>query len=113
MSRFIAVLNLAGILCSGVAGVLLLLAMTLQRTNYRLVETRRHEVAICLNEKRVVAGFGGPLVLSDEPCPRGLGPSVTPAIQYERPSFVTLGLGLLVVGFTLQLPAAICAITRP
>jgi hypothetical protein len=113
MTKIFAVLNLLGIICSAVAGVLLLYAMPLQRTSYRLVETTTHEVAICFNEKEVVAGFGGPLVVSDEPCPKGLGASVTPAIEYEHPSFVTTGLALLLVGFVLQGPAAIGGIRKP
>jgi hypothetical protein len=112
-SRVFSLLNLLGLLCSAVAGVLLLYAIPLERTNYRLVETKTHEVSICFSEKKVVAGYGGPLVAGDEPCPSGIGPSVTPAIQYEHPSFVTWGLLALVIGFVLQVPAGICAIWRP
>src|SRR5215469_9616043 len=113
MSRCFAVLNLIGIVSSAAGGILLFFAMPLERTNYRLVETENHEVAICFRGKKVVAGFGGPLVVSDEPCPEGLGASLTPAIQYEHPSFLTWGLVLLVLGFALQMPAAFIAIRRP
>jgi uncharacterized membrane protein YesL len=57
--RVFAVLNLIGLLCSSIAAILLLYAMTLERTNYRLVETNTHQVAICLHEKRVEAGMAG------------------------------------------------------
>jgi hypothetical protein len=109
-NKVFAVLNFLGLLTTAIAGILLLYAMPLERTNYRLVETKSHEVAICFGEKKVVAGYGGPLIVSDESCPAGTGPSVTPAIQYEHPSFVTWGLFLLVVGFCLQVPSGIFAI---
>ena len=111
--RIFAVLNFVGILLSAVAGVLLLYAMPLQRTNYRLVESKTHEVAMCFNEMKVEAGYGGPLVVSDEACPDGVGPSITPAIQYEHPAFLTVGLWLLALGFAFQVPAGVSAIKKP
>lgn len=106
MSRGRERMNLAGLICGLVGGLLIVYALPLTRSNYRLVETSNHHVAICFNEKTVEAGYGGPLIVSDKPCPDGIGPSAAPVIGAERPIFVPLGVGLIVLGFILQLPSA-------
>jgi hypothetical protein len=52
-----------------VGGLLLAYALRLKPSSYRLIKTKDGSVAICLDNKRVVAGYGGPLVVSDENCP--------------------------------------------
>lgn len=84
--RVFAVLNFIGLLCSAIAAILLLYAMTLERTNYRLVETSNHQVAICLNEKLVGTGFGGPLVVGTRRVPQVCNPALRPSFNTNTPS---------------------------
>lgn len=109
LTTFWAALNLAGLSLSVLGGVLLFCSLTATSSNYRLVEKSDHGVAICLNDKLVATGFGGPIILSDEPCPTGKGPSVASVVAAERPVFVPWGFGLIFVGFALQVPAAFVA----
>jgi uncharacterized membrane protein len=102
-----AVLNLVGLLFSVLGGVLLFCSLTATSSNYRLVEKEDHGVAICLNDKVVASGYGGPLIITDEPCPKGIGPSVASVIVAENPKYVPWGFGLIFVGFALQVPAAL------
>ncbi len=112
MVKIIAVINLLG-LASGIAGGLLLFfSLTLKPSSFRLVKTGEKELAICLDDKKVVAGFGGPLVVSDEACPGMDQTGPTPQVVANRPQFVPAGIGLIIVGFVLQLPAGILAILK-
>jgi hypothetical protein len=110
VTKLWAALNLPGLLCSVVGGVLLFLRLTLKASNYRFVEKSDHSVAICLNDRSVATGFGGGLIVTDEPCPLGIGPSVAPVIEAEKPAYVPWGLGLIWVGFLLQVPSASLAL---
>jgi hypothetical protein len=107
-----AILNLLGLICSVRGGILLFYSLSLVPSSYSLVERTDHGVAICLNGKLVASGYGGALVVTNEPCPKGLGP-VAPVIEAERPGFVGLRLGLIVVGFALQLPLGLIPLVRP
>jgi hypothetical protein len=78
----------------------------LKQSNFRLVEGNDKQVAICLNGKKVVAGFGGPLVVSEEPCLDMTGTGPTPQVMANRPAFVTTGVWLIIIGFVLQMPGA-------
>jgi hypothetical protein len=100
--------NVVGLLFGSLGGILLFYSLTLKSSNYRLVETADHQVAICLNNRKIATGFGGPLGISDEPCPEGIGPSISPVTEAEKPTFVPWGLRLIVAGFLLQLPAGGC-----
>jgi hypothetical protein len=62
-----------GLFFSLIGGMFLFYSLTLKPSNYKLVEKSDHNVAICLNEKVVAAGFGGPLGVTDEACPQGIG----------------------------------------
>jgi hypothetical protein len=64
--RLWAALNLVGLLCSLIGGILLFYSLVLRPSNYRLVEKSDHNVAICLNDKLVASGWGGPLGVTDE-----------------------------------------------
>jgi hypothetical protein len=88
----------------------LFLSLTLKPSNYRLVETNNHDVAICLGDKVVSSGYGGGIGVGDEPCPQGIRPSRAPVIEAEKPAYVPWGLGLIWVGFALQVPAASVAL---
>ena len=111
--RLWATLNPLGLLSSLVGGIFLFYSLTLKASNYRLVEKSDHDVAICLNDKVVATGYGGPLRVTDEPCPQGIAPSLAPVIVADNPTFVTWGLGLIVIGFMLQLPSAWVALSPP
>jgi hypothetical protein len=91
---------------------LLFYALALKVSNYQLVETSNHGVAICLNGKLVATGYGGPLVTTDEPCPDGTVPSRAAVIQADRPLFAYSGLFCILVGFCLQLPLAVVAVIK-
>jgi len=108
-SKLWAVLNLIGLICSVVGGLLLFFSLTLRPSNYKLVEKSDHGVAICLGDKLVASGFGGGFIVSDDRCPQESGPSRAPVIQAEKPTYVPWGLGLILVGFALQVPAALNA----
>lgn len=107
-----AVLNLLGLLLSLIGGILLFYALNLEASNFKLTEQNNHEVAICLNDKMVEAGYGGTLRVSVKPCPPSIAPSRTPTIVTEHPTFVTCGLGFIILGFVLQLPSASVALTQ-
>ena len=82
-NRVLAALNLVGLLFGLIGGLLLFFSLTLKPSNYRLVEKSDHGVAICLGDKLVASGYGGGIIVSDEPCPQGIGPSRTPVIEAE------------------------------
>ncbi len=105
-TKVCATLNIIGLACSFVGGLLLLYSLSVEQSNYKLVEKSDHTVAICVSDKVVEAGFGGPLVVTEEPCPEGIRPSVAAVIGAERPRFLRWGLLLISIGFGLQLPAA-------
>ena len=110
MAKFWAVFNLIGLTCGVAGGLLLAYALTLKPSNFRLVKTGEKELAICLDSRRVVAGYGGPLVVSDDPCPDMQGTGPTAEITANRPQLAHLGLWLIICGFVLQLPSALAAI---
>jgi hypothetical protein len=98
--------QLAGVACGVIGGVLLAYSLELKPSNFRLVEGKDKQVAICLDGKKVVAGFGGPLVVSEEPCLDMTDTGPTPQVMANRPMFVTTGVWLIIMGFVLQMPAA-------
>ncbi len=85
-SRWFAILNLAGLALSVAGGVILTYSLTVKPSHYRLVKTREGTVAICLDGKLVQAGFGGPLVATDDPCPdmETTGPVLQVVANRER-----------------------------
>jgi hypothetical protein len=107
-----AVLNLLGLVCSLIGGFLLFYNLTLKSSNYRLVQKSDGGVAICLNKKLVASGYGGPLVLTNDPCPDWNGTGPTAEVVAEKPVYVPWGLGLIIAGFMLQLPLAVGTIAK-
>jgi len=99
-------LNLLGLLCSFTGGILLFYSLSIRSSDYPLVETTDHRVAICLNNLIVASAYGGPLVVTDERCPQGLAPAVAAVVEAERPKYFHWGLGLIALGFLFQLPFA-------
>jgi hypothetical protein len=68
-TKLYAVSNLVGLLSGLIGGLLLFYSLTPKASNYKLVEKNDHDVAICLNDKVVATGYGGPLRVTDETCP--------------------------------------------
>ena len=60
-TRLWALLNLLGLIFSVWGGLFLSYSLTLKPSNFRLVKIREKELAICLDDKTVVAGYDGPL----------------------------------------------------
>jgi hypothetical protein len=110
-TKLYAVSNVMGLLFGLIGGILLFYSLTPRASNYKLVEKNDHDVAICLNDKVVATGYGGPLRVTDETCPEGIMPSVAAVIEADHPAFVSWGMGLIIVGFLLQLPAALIALS--
>lgn len=109
-TRVWAVLNLVGLSCGLVGGILLFFSLTLEPTEFRLVRTSTGDMALCLKDKKVATGYGGPLGVSDEPCPNWQDTGPTVQVKADRPGYVPWGLALIVFGFILQLPSAIASV---
>ena len=109
-TRLWALLNLLGLIFSVGGGLFLFYSLTLKPSNFRLVKIREKELAICLDDKTVVAGYGGPLVVSDDPCPDLKNTGPTPQVVADRPKLANAGVILILIGFALQLPAAAVAV---
>ena|SRR5712692_9978058 len=99
-----------GLSCSLVGGFLLFYFLTLKPSEFRLVRTSNGDMALCLKDKRVATGYGGPLGVTDEPCPEWQHTGPTAEVVAEKPAYARWGLGLIIVGFGLQLPLAITAV---
>jgi hypothetical protein len=105
LTKFFAILNLLGLFSGAAGGLFLFYSLTIRPSSFRLVKTGHKELAICLDDKKIVAGFGGPLVVSEEICPDMEKTGPTPEVVADRPKFVVLGIVLIIVGFAFQLPA--------
>jgi hypothetical protein len=110
MAQLWAFLNLIGLVCSVLGGLFLFYSLTLKPSNFRLVKVGEKELAICLDDRIVVAGYGGPLVVSDDVCPDIGKTGLTPQVVANRPKLTNFGILLILIGFALQLPAAAAAV---
>ena len=104
--RIWVALNLVGLIFTLVGGVLLFYCLTLKPSSYRLVKTSDGRPVICLDDKEVTVSFGGGFGAGDACSEDWKHTGLTAEIVAERPSFVHWGLGLIFVGFVLQLPLA-------
>jgi hypothetical protein len=98
--------NLFGLVCGVAGGIMLSSALTLRPTNFRLVQTK-DGTALCLKDKTVSTGFGGPLIVTDDPCPDTLHTGPTPEVLTNRPRLARTGFWLVIAGFIFQVPAAL------
>ena len=110
LARFFAFLNIVGLLGGVLGGLFLFYSFTLRASNFSLDKVRDKEVAICMDGRVVVAGFGGPLVVSDDACPDVKGAGLTPQVVSDRPTLAKWGVVLVILGFLLQIPAASVAL---
>jgi hypothetical protein len=113
MMRTFAVLNLLGLISALVGSFFWLYTLTIQPSAFTLVSTGEKTVGICLKGKLVVAGFGGPLVLSDDPCPQDSKTGPIVQVTANRPLMAKWIMPLIALGFGLQLPSAIYAVCKP
>jgi hypothetical protein len=88
--------------CGFAAGILLFYSLTITSSPFKPIVTT-DGVHLCFNGKLLVAGFGGPLVLSSDPCPGWDAGKPAALVSTERPSFIPLGFALLGISFLLQL----------
>ena len=111
-SRVFASLNLVGLLGGVLGGLLLFYSFTLKASNFSLIKVADGQLAICMDGKVVVAGFGGPLVIGDDKCPSVTGAGPTPQVVADRPTFAKWGVWLVILGFLFQVPAAVVALKK-
>jgi hypothetical protein len=110
MGRFFAVMNLLGLVCSVIGGLFLFYSLTFKPSHFRLVKTGDKKLAMCLDGQTVTGGYGGDLVVSDDPCPHMEETGPTLQVTADRPKIANWGIPLVVLGFILQLPAAVVAV---
>jgi hypothetical protein len=92
-----------GAAVSGFAStVLLLLSLTLSSSSFKpiLTEDGAH---LCFGGKLLAAGYGGPLVLTSEPCPGWKTGKPAALVSAEHRDYEWCGFGLLAISFLLQL----------
>jgi hypothetical protein len=87
---------------SGLAsGFLLFYSLTIVSSPFRpIVQNGAH---LCFDGKLLAAGYGGPLVLTSEPCPGWEQAKPVALVSTEHPKYVPWGLRLLALSFLLQL----------
>jgi hypothetical protein len=110
MERTWAVLNLLGWTCSVLGGLFLFYSLTFEPSHFRLVKTGEEALAMCLDGRKVTGGFGGELVVSEDPCPNMDQTGPTLQVTANRPQLAHWSVGLIIGGFAMQLPAAILAV---
>lgn len=107
--RISAWLNLFGLLLTFVGAVFLDIALSVQTSPYKFVETEDHAVVLCHDNKVVGSGYGGGF-RAGESCPKGIGPRQIPVVETNNPALAFAGLILVSIGFLLQGAAALVAI---
>jgi hypothetical protein len=111
LPKLLAILNLVGLMADVVGGFFWYYSLVPKASAFKMVKSSGGILSICLDGKKVVGGWGGPLVLSDEPCPEGEGSGpVLLQVATERPTMAKLAMPLIGLGFLLQLPAAVLAV---
>jgi hypothetical protein len=86
-----AVLNLLGLSLTLVGSLLLIWTLTVKPSEFRLVKTSTSDMALCLKDKRVATGFGGPLVVTTEPCPEWQNTGPTAEVVTDKPAYADWG----------------------
>jgi hypothetical protein len=110
-SKFIfAVANLVGLCCAALGSIFLVYALELTPSPYRLIKGSGNTVIICLDDRQIVAGYGGELGPSSDKCPAIKGTGPAPQIVANHSGLASWGLWLVIAGFVCQVPAACDAI---
>lgn len=98
----IRLIRLSSAVLGLVSGILLFFALTTSSSSFKPILTS--DVAhLCFDGKLLAAGYGGPLVLSTEPCPGWDQGRPAAVVSAEHPNFVPLGFVLLGLSFVLQI----------
>ncbi len=85
-----------------VAGILLFFSLTITSSPFKPIVTV-DGAHLCFDGKLLAAGYGGPLVLTSDPCPGWNQAKPAALVSAEHPNFIQSGLILLVISFGLQL----------
>jgi hypothetical protein len=89
-------------ICGFLAGILLFYSLTVTSSPFKPILTT-DGAHLCFDGKLLAAGFGGPLVLSTEPCPGWDKAKPAASVSAEHPRFIRWGFALLWISFFLQL----------
>src|SRR6266404_1638143 len=95
------IIKLIAALSGFASGILLFYSLVIDSSPFRPIVTS-DGAHLCFNGKLLAAGFGGPLVLTTEPCPGWKEGKPAALVSYENRSFILWGLGLLIFSFLLQ-----------
>ena len=101
MKRWQRTIKLSGAACGVLAGILLFFSFTSTSSTFKPILTT-DGAHLCFNGKLLVAGYGGPLVLSQEACPGWNEGKSAALVSAEHPIFMLLGFILLGLSFVLQ-----------
>jgi len=85
-----------------VAGILLFFSLTITSSPFKPIVTV-DGAHLCFDGKLLAAGYGGPLVLTSDPCPGWDQAKAAALVSSEHPNFIQWGLIFLVISFGLQL----------
>jgi hypothetical protein len=110
MRRSFAVLNLLGLLSGVLGGLCWYYSLVIEPSPFTLVKVADKQFAMCLDGKVIQAGYGGPLIATEEACPNVQGTGPTLQVVTERPKMANWAIPLIVLGFILQVPAALLAV---
>jgi hypothetical protein len=84
------------------AGILLFYSLTITSSPFKPIMTV-DGAHLCFDGKLLAAGYGGPLVLTSDPCPGWDKGKPAALVSAEHPNFIRWGLFLLGTSFFLQL----------
>lgn len=87
--------------CGLLASIMLFYSLTVVSSPFKPIVTTA-DAHLCFNGKLLVAGYGGPLVLSPDACPGWDEGKPAALVASEHQSFISWGLGLLMLSFVLQ-----------
>jgi hypothetical protein len=93
--------------CGLLAGILLFFSLTVSSSPFKPIVSR-NGLDLCVNGRKLAAGFGGPLVLGSDACPGWQSAPPAALVSAQHPYYISLGFGLLFVSFGFQLVDIFC-----
>jgi hypothetical protein len=102
LRKALPVVKIIAALSGLISAFLLFYSLTIASSTFKPIVTK-DGAHLCFDGKLLAAGYGGPLVLSTEPCPGWEEGKAAALISTEHPQYVPWGLGLLAFSFLLQL----------
>jgi hypothetical protein len=94
--------NLGAAFCGLAGSIVLFCSLTITASPFRPVMISDGTTALCFNGKTLVAGYGGPLVLSNEACQGWNEAKPAALVSAEHPMFVKIGFVLLALAFVFS-----------